>query len=49
MNVFVRGLQTGSVRTKTLPELPAFVEVEPWDGKDAPVVEEEEDDYEDEI
>lgn len=47
LNVFVKGLQLGSIRTSTLPELPAFVEVQPWDGQDAPVVEEEED--EDEI
>lgn len=48
LNVFVKGLQLGSVRTSPLPELPAFVEVQPWDGQDAPVVEEEED-YDDEI
>lgn len=48
LNVFVKGLQIGSVRTKPLPELPAFVEVQPWDGEDAPV-EEDEEDYEDEI
>lgn len=50
LNVFVKGLQIGSVRTKALPELPPFVEVQPWDGKDAPVQEEEDDeDYDDEI
>lgn len=49
LNVFVKGLQIGSVRTKQLPELPAFVEVQPWDGEDAPVEEEDDYDYDDDI
>ena len=47
--MFVKGLQIGSVRTKQLPELPAFVEVQPWDGEDAPVEEEDDYDYDDDI
>lgn len=39
--MFIKGLQLGNVRTKQLPELPSFVEVQPWDGEDAPVIEEE--------
>lgn len=42
LNVFIKGLQLGNVRTKQLPALPSFVEVQPWDGEDAPVIEEEE-------
>ena len=48
LNVFIQGLQLGSARTRQLPELPPFVDVAPWDGKDAPV-EEDVDDLEVEI
>lgn len=44
LGVFIQGLQLGSTRTRALPELPAFVKVEPWDGQDAPVEEEIDDD-----
>ena len=46
--MFIQGLQLGSARTRQLPELPPFVDVAPWDGKDAPV-EEDVDDLEVEI
>ena len=49
LSVFIQGLQLGSARTRTLPELPPFVEVQPWDGEDAPVEEELDDDLEVEI
>lgn len=42
INVFIRGLQSGRVRTTVLPTLVPFETQTPWDGKDMELVDDDE-------